>query len=119
MTKFQVIVSTVAAALLAPTIAFAHAELVKSDPAKDGTLSAAAKEITLTFEEAVKPASCKLTMSDGMSMANIGKPHAEGLVIHVPISKALPAGKYSLECRVVGPDSHPVNNTLTFVVSEK
>jgi methionine-rich copper-binding protein CopC len=54
-----------------------------------------------------------------MMMANIGKPHADGVVLHVPIQKALPAGKYSLECRVVGPDSHPVNNTLTFAVSTK
>lgn len=119
MRKFQLICAAVATALLVPTLALAHAELVKSDPVKDGTLLTSGKEITLTFEEAVKPASCKLTMADGMVMANIGKPRADGMMIHVPISKALPAGKYSLECRVVGPDSHAVNNTLTFAVADK
>lgn len=118
MTKSFVLIASVAAFLMAPAAAFAHAELVKSDPAKDGMLPASAKEITLTFEEAVKPATCKLMMSDGMSMANIGKPHADGVVVHVPIVKALMAGKYSLDCRVVGPDGHTVNNTLTFAVSE-
>lgn len=99
---------------LAPTLAFAHAELVKSEPANEGTLAAAAKEITLTFDEAVQPATCKLTMADGMDVASIGKPHADGIVLRVPIAKPLVAGRYSLGCRVMGPDSHPINSTISF-----
>lgn len=117
MTKTHIFAAAISALLMAPTAAFAHAELVKSEPAKDGTLAASAKEITLTFDEAVKPATCKLSMTDGMSATGLGKPHAEGMVLHVPIEKALASGKYNLECRVVGPDSHPINSTLTFAVS--
>lgn len=117
MIKAHIIVTSVAALLMVPATAFAHAELVKSEPAKDGMLPASAKEITLTFDEAVKPATCKLTMSDGMNATGLGKPHAEGMVLHIPIEKALADGKYNLECRVVGPDSHPINSSLTFAVS--
>ncbi len=111
------IAAAVAAVLAMPTAALAHAELVKSDPSQDGTLVASAKEITFTFNEAVKPAMCKLTGSDGTEVSNLGKPHADGMVLHIPIAKALAAGKYSLGCRVVGPDSHPINESISFVVS--
>lgn len=99
---------------LAPALAFAHAELVKSEPANNGTLTATAKEFTLTFDEAVMPATCKLTTADGNDVASIGKPHAEGMVVHVPIARPLDAGRYSLGCRVVGPDSHPINSAISF-----
>lgn len=103
---------------LAPTLAFAHAELVKSEPANDGTLAATAKEITLTFNEAVQPATCKLTAADGKEVASIGKPHADGMVLHVPIAKLLETGRYSLGCRVVGPDSHPISSTISFTAAK-
>lgn len=106
------------AVALMPGLALAHAELVKSEPANDGTLAASAKEITLTFDEAVQPATCKLTMADGMDVASIGKPHADGMVLHVPIAKPLAAGRYSLGCRVVGPDSHPINSAISFTAAK-
>ena len=117
MTKIQALAVAFAAMLSMSGTAFAHAELVKSEPAKDGILLAAAKEITLTFDEAVQPATCKLTSGDGKDVTGLGKPHADGMVLHVPIEKSLAAGKYSLGCRVVGPDSHPINSTLSFAVS--
>ena len=100
-----------------PALAFAHAELLKSEPANDGTLAASAKEITLTFEEAVKPANCKLT-AEGKDVPGLGKPRADGVTLHVPLAKPLEAGAYALTCRVVGPDSHPVNNTIKFTATK-
>lgn len=117
MNSMRTVAAILATAVLAPSIAFAHAELLKSEPAKDATLAPAAKEITLTFDEAVKPATCKLAMTDGMDAAALGKPRADGVVLHVPLVKPLAAGNYKLECRVVGPDSHPVNSALTFAVA--
>lgn len=100
-----------------PTAAYAHAELVKSDPAADGTLLALAKEITFTFNERIQPAMCKLTTPDGKEVSSLGKPHADGMVLHIPIAKALADGRYSIGCRVVGPDSHPITESISFVVS--
>lgn len=117
MHKSQLLLAAAAvAACSLPAAAFAHAELVKSDPAADGTLTASAKEITFTFNESVKPAACKLTQ-DGKEVESLGKPRADGMVLHIPIAKALADGHYSLGCRVVGPDSHPINETISFVVS--
>ena len=100
----------------APALALAHAELVKSDPSADGVLMASAKEITFTFSESIKPAMCKLTL-DGKEVSSLGKPHADGMVLHIPIEKTLADGRYTLSCRVVGPDSHPINESISFVVS--
>ena len=114
--KIAAMVATIAISL--PAVALAHAELVKSEPAKDGTLLASAKEIVFTFDEAVTPAACKLTTADGKDVASLGKPHADGMVLHIPIAKPLAGGKYSIGCRVVGPDSHPINESISFAVSE-
>ncbi len=103
---------------LAPTLAIAHAELVKSDPSNGGTLAAGAKVITLTFDEAVQPATCKLTTAEGKDVASLGKPNADGMVIHVAIAKPLDGGRYSLACRVVGPDGHPINSTISFTAAK-
>lgn len=75
------------------------------------------KEITLTFNEAVQPATCKLTAADGKEVASIGKPHADGMVVHIAIVSPLDAGRYSLSCRVVGPDSHPINSLVSFTAT--
>ncbi|MGE3476073.1 MAG: copper resistance protein CopC [Rhodospirillaceae bacterium] len=109
---------TAFAVALAPTLAFAHAELLKSDPSNDGTLAPATKVITLTFDETVQPATCKLATADGKDVASIGKPHADGMVLHIPISKPLDGGRYSLACRVVGPDGHPINSTISFTAAK-
>lgn len=118
MTKMKsyVAAAAIAAVCALPTAAFAHAELVKSDPSADGVLMASAKEVTFTFDESVKPAMCKLTL-DGQEVSSLGKPHADGVVLHIPIEKTLANGRYTLGCRVVGPDSHPINESISFVVS--
>jgi copper transport protein len=101
----------------APTLASAHAKLVKSEPIDNGMIASASKEITLTFNEPVQPATCKLTAADGKEVANIGKPHADGTVVHIAIMSPLDMGRYSLSCRVVGPDSHPINSLISFTTT--
>ena len=115
--RVQCLVAFAAAAVMAPAAAFAHAELVSSIPAQNGALPAGAKEISLTFDEAVKPVSCKVTDDAGKEADVVGKPTAKGENLRVPLKAVLPAGKYSLTCRVVGPDSHAVNDSLKFVVN--
>ncbi len=112
----MIVAAAIAGACALPTAASAHAELIKSDPAADGTLQASAKEITFTFNEPIQPAMCKLTTPEGKDVASLGKPHADGMVLHIPIAKALLDGRYSLGCRVVGPDSHPITESISFAV---
>lgn len=112
----KVLAVLVVSGLISPA-AFAHAWLESSVPPQNGALAPAAKEIDLTFDEAIKPVSCKIADQAGKDMAVIGKLAAKGVNLTVPLTAALAAGKYNLTCRVVGPDSHPVNNTLSFVVN--
>lgn len=114
--KSHVAAAAIAAVCALPAAALAHAELVKSEPIADGVLMASAKEVTFTFNESVKPAMCKLTL-DSKEVSSLGKPHADGTVLHIPIEKVLANGRYTLACRVVGPDSHPMNESISFVVS--
>ena len=99
-----------------PGLAMAHAWLESSVPAANGTLAPTAKEITLTFDEDVKPVSCKMANEAGKDASAFGKLSAEGVTLHVPLTARPAAGKYKLTCRVVGPDTHAVNGTLDFVV---
>lgn len=96
--------------------ALAHAWLESSVPAANGALAPDSKEITLTFDEVVKPVSCKLTDSAGKEAAVLGKASASGETLHVPLTARPAPGKYSLTCRVVGPDTHAVNGALSFIV---
>ncbi len=118
MNNSKIVALIASVGILLPAAAYAHAELLKSEPAKDGVLAASAKEIVFTYEENITPAACKLTAADGKEVASLGKPHADGAVLHIPIAKPLPGGKYSIGCRVVGPDSHPVSESVSFAVSE-
>ncbi len=103
-------------AVVCPGAALAHAWLESSVPAANGTLAPDSKEITLTFDEDVKPVSCKLIDGAGKEAAVLGKAHAAGETLHVPLVGRPMPGKYSLTCRVVGPDTHAVNGALNFVV---
>ena len=100
-----------------PVAALAHSELVSSVPSENGILASNVREITMIYNEAVKPVSCKVADSTGSDADVVGKIAAKGITLHVPLKDALPSGKYRLTCRVVGPDSHAMNESLVFVVN--
>jgi methionine-rich copper-binding protein CopC len=96
-------------------LAFAHAKLVKSDPAEGATVKAAPTKFVLTFGE---PA--KLTMltlqKDAQPAKKIGPlPADSSAEISVPAPKLEP-GKYVLAWRVVGSDGHVLPGKVTFTV---
>lgn len=117
MARAATFLAVIAVSSVMAPAAYAHAWLESSVPAQNGVLVPGSKEIALTFDEAIKPVSCKIVDQAGKDMAVIGKLAAKGVNLTVPLTAALAAGKYNLTCRVVGPDSHPVNNTLSFVVN--
>lgn len=103
-------------ALSAASGAFAHAKLQSSTPAKDAS-GASPPEIVLTFSEAVTPAVVALADQDGRDIKALGAARAEGAVLHVPVTAKLAPGRYTMTYRVAGADTHAVNGTLTFIVS--
>lgn len=48
----------------APTVAFAHAHLASSSPAKDSVVHSAPTDVTLHFSEELEPSMCKLDVKN-------------------------------------------------------
>jgi methionine-rich copper-binding protein CopC len=98
------------------TLAFAHARLVKSDPAEGSTVKAAPTRFVLTFGEPAKLTT--LTLQKGAEPAKkIGPlPTNASPEISVPAPKLVP-GKYVLAWRVVGSDGHVLPGKVTFTVA--
>jgi copper transport protein len=113
-------VLSLAVALLfgARSIAFAHATLVRSEPAADSHLATSPSRVRLVFSEALEITLVKLSIvrSDGsvIPLSATGDPHDVNAVI-APVND-LATGAYRLQWRVVSADGHPVEGTFSFFV---
>lgn len=107
------------AAVLTPMQASAHAILVKSQPAKDETVSVAPKQIDLWFNDPVKSEYKALAVidSEGKRVDNhdVEQTLTDGSHIHATVAD-LPAGTYTVRYRVVSQDTHIVTGKFQFTV---
>jgi copper transport protein len=96
-------------------LAFAHARLVKADPADGSIVKVAPTKFVLTFGESAKLT--KLTLQkDAEPATKIGPlPTEASAEISIPAPKLAP-GKYVLSWRVVGGDGHILPGKLSFTV---
>jgi copper transport protein len=103
-------------AVFTASSAFAHATLLKADPADGVVLSAAPTAFSLTFNEPVSPIAIRLIDSDGVGrdLAGIQSHDAEVSVPLPPLAK----GTHALSWRVVSADGHPVGGSVVFSVGE-
>lgn len=103
--------------LFAAPQAFAHANLVSSDPVKDATI-ASPKQITLHFSEALemKVSGLKLTDIDGKPVAikAVAAPDTKSLAA-VPAQPLAP-GLYTITWTSMGDDAHKMSGTVSFSV---
>ena len=106
------------AATLSP-LAFAHASLVDSFPAKGQTLAASPAEIHLTFNEHVEPrySSIKLVSGAGKNF-DCDRPRADkadpmSIVASVPV---LRSGTYRARWTAVGGDGHKTHGDFSFTI---
>ena len=110
----------VAAALVigAPTAALAHDRLISSDPADGGTVSTSPSTITLTYSDDILDVSpvMRVTAEDG-TVAFDGAPKVKGPDATATLTKPLPAGKATVQWRVVSHDGHPIEGTTHFTVT--
>ena len=99
----------------ASALAYAHAKLVKSDPAEGTTVKAAPTKFVLTFGEPAKLTTLTL-QKDAEPAKKIGPlPTAASAEISVPAPKLQP-GKYVLAWRAVGGDGHVLPGKVSFTV---
>ena len=118
-TPLRIALATLAATL--SPLAFAHASLVESFPAKGQTLTGSPAEIHLTFNEHVEPRFCriKLVSAAGKNFdadrptADKTKPNA--IVAAVPV---LQPGTYSARWTAVGSDGHKTHGDFSFTIAK-
>jgi methionine-rich copper-binding protein CopC len=107
-----------AAALLVTLLptqpAWAHAKLVKSDPADGATVTAPLTAVTFTFTEMVKQqfSTVAITGADGVSYSD-GTPRSVDKTLTQPV-KPLPGGAVRVVWRTVSVDGHTIEGEFTF-----
>jgi methionine-rich copper-binding protein CopC len=107
-----------AGALAPASPAFAHDELVESDPAADAALTELPDELTLTFSAAIssEPGATEIEVTDaaGESLAD-GEPSIAENVLTQPLAGS-PAGDVTVLWKVVSSDGHPISGEYAFTV---
>ena len=106
-------------ALLSPLSALAHAILVKSQPTKDETVTAAPHQVDLWFNAAVKGEYKALAVIDSsgkrVDNQDVEQALLDGSHIYATVGDLTP-GKYTVRYRVVSEDSHIVTGKFDFTV---
>lgn len=102
-----------------PSAAFAHDRLVSSDPADGAQLDTAPQAITLTFSDTPLDVSpqVRVTGADGTVIAD-GAPEIDGTTATLPLPNGVPAGRTTVQWRVVSADGHPIEGQFGFDVAQ-
>jgi methionine-rich copper-binding protein CopC len=110
-----------AALLLEPVAAWAHARLVKSEPAQRAVLSQAPGQLRLWFNESLEPAFSVATVVDAAGKRVTSTPAAVSgtdpklLVLQLP---PLATGAYTVQFQVLSVDGHTVKAGFRFEIRE-
>lgn len=100
------------------TPAFAHAELIGSNPAKDAALATPPQQVELTFDQPVTLGANPVTITGpGGASWTVGTPTVAGAVVTAPVRASGPAGAYSLIYEVVSQDGDEVTGAVTFTLT--
>lgn len=108
--------------LLLPTSkAWAHADLVETNPPNGAHLDTAPRQVVLRFTESVNPVRDGFSLLDSNG-STIATPAARAVSGDAAVSMPLPAslgdGVYVVNWRVVSTDSHPVHGAFVFSVGD-
>ncbi|TSE07240.1 copper resistance protein CopC [Mesorhizobium intechi] len=95
--------------------AFAHAALIKTDPADGVVLAQAPTQFSLTFSEPVSPLVLTLVKPDGTPVALTSFRLGEQ-TLEIDNPQTLKSGTHVLSWRVISADGHPVGGSLLFSI---
>ncbi|MGE3325219.1 MAG: copper resistance CopC/CopD family protein [Acidimicrobiia bacterium] len=101
--------------------AFAHADLVTSQPTAGAILDFAPNDITLTFSEPVDPVEDSIRLVDASGVVlDIGRVNQTRGVdtLGTSISDELPDGSYVIAWRALSADSHLIKGALVYSVGD-
>jgi len=108
----------IASIAVGPAPAFAHDELIGSNPKDGSSIPVAPKRITLYFEEPPAAGPTALTVAgpagDGLVA---GPPVISGSTVYAPLDAVTNPGRYTITFRIMSDDGHPVSGTLGFTLT--
>ncbi|MGH3738344.1 MAG: copper resistance CopC family protein [Micromonosporaceae bacterium] len=93
--------------------AYAHVELVSSEPAHQGSVPEAPRQVTLTFSGAINPdlVTVKVTEGDGTSLDD-GEPRVDGATVTQPVKPG--TGPITVAYKVISVDGHALQGAVGF-----
>lgn len=98
----------------------AHAVLERTSPAEGSVVSAAPRQVTLTFGEDVGVTGDDVQVYDDqlhrVDTGHAGHITGRGDTVGVALRPGLPHGTYTVTWRVISADSHPVSGGYTFSI---
>jgi copper transport protein len=105
---------------LLPSVASAHAYLVKTVPAASVVLNVPPPTVQLTYDEAVEPRFAIISVTNAAGQQQTTGPvyrsPADPDTLVVPLRPHLPEGWYLIFWRAISVDGHPVEGAFTYAV---
>ena len=122
MRKLKVLLLAVGLVFSGPQSAVAHADLVRSFPVANSTLTKAPKYVQLEFGEAIITLKSKNANSIVVLDSKAKKIETSKIVIKKAIARVefvdtLKPGKYTVKYRIVSADGHVLNAQYKFSIS--
>src|SRR4051794_39966650 len=115
----RALLAAVAAGLVLPASAWAHAALLKTAPSASVVLNAPPPRVRLTYSEAVEPRFAIVSVTDVLGNQETTGPPVRAAddpdTLEVPV-KRVREGWYLVFWRVISADGHPVRGAFTFAV---
>ncbi len=121
MTTARARAALLAAALLAPIPAFAHAQLRSAQPPVGGSAPAGVQDLRITYSQGVEPRLCQVAVTGpGGKPVEAAQPatdpaDAKTLVVHLP--QALPPGAYAVRWHATTVDTHKTEGSYGFTLT--
>ncbi len=107
-----------AVVVLQPAPAWAHSQLVSTSPANGALVSGSPQQIVLTFDENVQDiGDVVIVTGPNGGRFDTGKPTVVDRTATQPLEPLPYRGHYSVTCRVVSADGHPLTGTLGFTLT--
>ena len=104
-------------ALTCPAAAWAHAGLVRTEPANGAVLVRPPAEVRVVFDDTVRPGRGIAAIRNGGGSILGDRARVEGgRTLVVPLRRGLPDGDYSVRWSIVSDDGHLESGVLAFAV---
>jgi copper resistance protein C len=104
--------------VLASSVAHAHAMLDHANPPVGGTVSAAPRQVSLTFTQNLEGSFSSIEVTDGAgTRVDTGKAQVSGNTMRVGL-RGLRPGSYHVRWHALSVDTHKTEGSFTFHVGQ-